>query len=95
MNAVERLVVYTELPSEEQVMLEPVKDLSMSWPSQGAIAFKDVDLVYREGLPTVLKGVSFSVKPGEKVCHSEYAVQRKKLICLRILGGDSRKNWLW
>ncbi|KAF5360312.1 hypothetical protein D9758_009126 [Tetrapyrgos nigripes] len=54
-NAVERLVVYSELPSEDQVTLEPVKDLPMSWPSKGAITFKNVDLVYREGLPVVLK----------------------------------------
>lgn len=40
---------------------------SPSWPSQGAIEFKNVDLAYREGLPDVLRDVSFQVKPGEKV----------------------------
>ncbi|KAJ3537700.1 hypothetical protein NM688_g6639 [Phlebia brevispora] len=38
-----------------------------SWPEKGAIEFKDVDMAYREGLPLVLRGVSFDVKPGEKV----------------------------
>jgi len=67
MNAVERLVVYTELPAEKEVTREPMKDLPASWPSKGEISFRDVDLVYRDGLPLVLKDVSFSVNPGEKV----------------------------
>ncbi|OBZ78499.1 Canalicular multispecific organic anion transporter 1 [Grifola frondosa] len=38
-----------------------------SWPDKGEITFKDVQLAYREGLPLVLNGVSFTVRPGEKV----------------------------
>lgn len=36
------------------------------WPQQGAIEFKDVQMRYREG-PLVLKGVSFSVNPSDKI----------------------------
>lgn len=68
MNAVERLLVYTELPSEEPLDKRPgPTESDASWPAQGEIEFKNVDMAYREGLPLVLKDVSFRVKPGEKV----------------------------
>lgn len=65
MNAVERVLHYTELPPEG----DPVKpdDPPTSWPQNGAISFKNVQLAYRPGLPLVLKDVSFDIKPGEKV----------------------------
>lgn len=56
---------YTELPSEGATTTP--HDPPASWPEQGSIEFKDVDLAYREGLPLVLKGVTFAVNPGEKV----------------------------
>ncbi|KAG6847482.1 hypothetical protein H0H93_007846, partial [Arthromyces matolae] len=65
MNAVERVLHYAELPSEGA--LTTPEDPVASWPSQGRISFSDVDLAYREGLPLVLKNVTFEVKPGEKV----------------------------
>lgn len=69
MNAVERLLVYTELPSEEPLDKRPrLTELDDSWPAQGEIEFSNVDMGYREGLPLVLKDVSFRVKAGEKVC---------------------------
>ncbi|KAI0746725.1 multidrug resistance-associated ABC transporter [Daedaleopsis nitida] len=64
-NAVERILHYTELPSEGAATTP--NDPPPSWPEAGAIEFKDVELAYRPGLPPVLKGVSFQVKPGEKV----------------------------
>jgi ATP-binding cassette, subfamily C (CFTR/MRP), member 1 len=65
MNAVERILVYTELPPEGAE--HTPKDPPPSWPQEGTIHFKDVKLAYRKGLPLVLKGVSFDIKPGEKV----------------------------
>ncbi|GJE92383.1 multidrug resistance-associated ABC transporter [Phanerochaete sordida] len=64
-NAVERVLHYTELPSEGATTTP--HDPPASWPEQGRIEFKEVDLAYREGLPLVLKGVTFEVSPGEKV----------------------------
>ncbi|KAJ3898403.1 multidrug resistance-associated ABC transporter [Lentinula edodes] len=65
MNAVERLLIYAQLPSEER---EPMKPPDVSnWPSQGEIEFNNVSMAYREGLPPVLKNVSFHVKAGEKI----------------------------
>ena len=37
------------------------------WPTKTTIEFQGFRARYREGLPLVLKGVSFSVKQGEKV----------------------------
>lgn len=65
MNAVERVLHYTELPSEGAA--KTPNDPPTSWPSEGKVTFTDVKLAYRKGLPLVLKGISFSVKPGEKV----------------------------
>ncbi|OCH88007.1 multidrug resistance-associated ABC transporter [Obba rivulosa] len=64
-NAVERVLHYTELPSEGE--WETPNDPPPSWPEQGQVEFKNVELAYRPGLPLVLKGVDFSVRPGEKV----------------------------
>ncbi|KAI0701736.1 multidrug resistance-associated ABC transporter [Earliella scabrosa] len=64
-NAVERILYYTELPSEGAATTP--NDPRPSWPEAGAIEFKDVEMAYRPGLPPVLKGVSFEVKPGEKI----------------------------
>jgi ABC-type multidrug transport system fused ATPase/permease subunit len=38
-----------------------------SWPTDGSISFKDVELRYREGKPLVLKGISFDIAAGHKV----------------------------
>jgi len=64
-NAVERILYYIELPSEGDYTKPD--DPPASWPEKGEVQFKDVDLAYREGLPLVLKQVSFAVRPGEKV----------------------------
>ncbi|EJD02283.1 multidrug resistance-associated ABC transporter [Fomitiporia mediterranea MF3/22] len=65
MNAVERVLVYTDLP-REGTATKP-GHVAPSWPEKGEVKFKNVGLAYREGLPLVLKDVSFEVKPGEKV----------------------------
>lgn len=64
MNSVERVLHYAELdPEEKEGRAEPPS----SWPERGAVSFRNVKLAYREGLPLVLKGVSFDVRPAEKV----------------------------
>lgn len=66
MNAVERILVYAELPSEGDATT--TDDPPSSWPDKGGINFDNVEMAYRKGLPLVLNGVSFNVQPGEKVC---------------------------
>jgi ABC-type multidrug transport system fused ATPase/permease subunit len=65
MNAVERVLYYSSLPAEGATTTPD--DPPLSWPDRGQITFTDVAFAYREGLPLVLKNVSFEVKPGEKV----------------------------
>jgi ABC-type multidrug transport system fused ATPase/permease subunit len=65
MNAVERVLHYSELSAEGDVSTPD--DPSISWPEKGEISFTNVAMAYREGLPLVLKNVSFQVRPGEKV----------------------------
>ncbi|KAH8103325.1 P-loop containing nucleoside triphosphate hydrolase protein [Cristinia sonorae] len=64
-NAVERLLYYTELPSEGATTKPD--DPPPTWPEKGAISFNNVEMAYREGLPLVLKGVTFDVNGGEKI----------------------------
>ena len=65
MNAVERVLHYTELPLEGEATTP--NDPPPTWPSKGHISFTNVKLAYRAGLPLVLKGVTFEVRSGEKV----------------------------
>lgn len=81
MNAVERVLYYTELEPEGEATTP--KDPPPSWPSEGGIIFKNVELAYREGLPLVLKDVSFEIKPGEKASLSNCS--RFPRVVLRFL----------
>lgn len=66
MSSVERANFYRrELPQERPGDVEGV--VSETWPSEGNIAFNDVQMRYRKGLPLVLKGVDLVVESGEKV----------------------------
>ncbi|KAL7419852.1 hypothetical protein Q5752_005768 [Cryptotrichosporon argae] len=68
MNAVERILYYSDgsLPQEPshdegEVMPAP------AWPEHGKIQFDNVVMSYREGLPPVLKSISFDIAAGERV----------------------------
>ncbi|TFK36263.1 multidrug resistance-associated ABC transporter [Crucibulum laeve] len=65
MNAVERVLHYSELPAEGEARTP--KDPPPTWPEKGNISFDNVELAYRKDLPLVLKGISFRVNPGEKI----------------------------
>lgn len=66
MNSVERVQEYCQIESEAPEIIESNRPAD-SWPHKGAIDVRDLSLRYAEDLPDVLKNVSFSVKPGEKV----------------------------
>ena len=76
MTSLERLQQYNtdELPQETEYA-EGYDDksaelnmvMSSDWPQKGEIRFNKTTLIYRPGLPPALKGVSFTVKGGEKV----------------------------
>eukprot|EP00177_Eucheuma_denticulatum_P007234 GFKZ01013162.1.p1 GENE.GFKZ01013162.1~~GFKZ01013162.1.p1 ORF type:complete len:1384 (+),score=212.46 GFKZ01013162.1:285-4436(+) len=70
MSSVERANYYSKnLPQEAPATLTPGEgiDVPEGWPAQGQIEVEDVQMRYREGLDLVLKGVSVSIKGGEKV----------------------------
>ncbi|KAI9797008.1 MAG: hypothetical protein M1833_005841 [Piccolia ochrophora] len=65
MNATERLHHYgTQLEEEAPSHLGDVRD---TWPEAGEIIFDNVQMRYREKLPLVLRGLSMSVKGGERI----------------------------
>lgn len=89
MNAVERVLVYTDLPPEGDTRTP--NDPSVCWPENGEIKFIDAELAYREGLPLVLKGISFEVAPGEKV-HSFSSSVLDICLTAESTGGYSRSH---
>ncbi|KAK8136839.1 hypothetical protein PG984_004779 [Apiospora sp. TS-2023a] len=63
MNAAERVVEYTELPTEDL----GGEDAPAAWPTEGRVEVNDLVVGYAEDLPPVLKGLSFSVNRNERV----------------------------
>ncbi|KAI0048026.1 multidrug resistance-associated ABC transporter [Auriscalpium vulgare] len=69
LNSVERLVEYLDLPQEPPAIIESARPPAY-WPSsdsQSLIVVEDLVVKYAPELPPVLHGVSFSLKPGERV----------------------------
>ncbi|XP_062857046.1 ATP-binding cassette sub-family C member 5 [Trichomycterus rosablanca] len=67
-TSVERINHYiktleTEAPQEISDLSAPAAD----WPQEGSISFQNVELRYRHELPLVLKDLTFSIRPEEKV----------------------------
>ncbi|KAG7096565.1 hypothetical protein E1B28_003986 [Marasmius oreades] len=69
MNSVERIVYYADHVEQEAAHELPGDGKAKIglWPTEGKVEFKDVVMSYRPGLPAVLKGISLTVTPGEKV----------------------------
>lgn len=65
MNTAERVLHYANLVAEAATHTKD--DPPAEWPTRGAVTFDNVVLKYREDLPPVLKGTTFSIKAGEKV----------------------------
>jgi len=63
MVALERLRSYTQLVHEPPLQQEADGDLGQ-WPTEGRIEFCDVTMRYREDLPRVLNGISFTIPGG-------------------------------
>jgi ABC-type multidrug transport system fused ATPase/permease subunit len=63
MNSTERIVEYTKLPIEDQGGAHP----PAAWPTDGRVEVDDLYVTYAPDLPPVLKGITFDVKPRERV----------------------------
>lgn len=66
MNSIERVKYYIDCP-REALFDKPQTDPGPQWPRQATVAFNDVCARYRPGLPFVVKDLTFSVRPGQKV----------------------------
>lgn len=67
MTSVERVLEYTEIEKEPSFESKPDKKPPPSWPTKGAISFEKTVLRYDPDAEPVLHGVSFCIKPQEKV----------------------------
>ncbi|XP_051715807.1 ATP-binding cassette sub-family C member 5 isoform X1 [Ctenopharyngodon idella] len=67
-TSVERINHYIKnLESEGPRQITGSSASASSWPANGRITFQNVEMRYRDGLPLVLKNISFSVLPEETV----------------------------
>ncbi|CAG8548825.1 3767_t:CDS:10, partial [Scutellospora calospora] len=64
--SVERVKEYIDLPSEAPAVI-PNNRPAPAWPQNGLIEYQNYSTRYRSGLELVLKGISFLVKPKEKI----------------------------
>jgi ABC-type multidrug transport system fused ATPase/permease subunit len=67
MNSVERVVFYATCVEQEAPHGLPAKSPPSTWPANGHVELKDVVFNYRPELPLVLKGISMTVRAGEKI----------------------------
>ena len=67
MNSVERIVYYARDLEQEPPHKIPERKPTASWPKDGKLEIKDAVLKYRPELPLVLKGLSMTVRGGEKI----------------------------
>ncbi|KAK5952602.1 hypothetical protein OHC33_006194 [Knufia fluminis] len=62
-NAIERVVEYSNLQIEDQ----GGNDAPAAWPTKGEIEVDDLVVSYAPDLPPVLKNLTFSVRPNERI----------------------------
>ncbi|KAI1375361.1 P-loop containing nucleoside triphosphate hydrolase protein [Hypoxylon crocopeplum] len=63
MNAAERIVEYTELPTESLEGANP----PAAWPTEGRVEVNDLVVSYADDLPPILKGLSFTIERNERI----------------------------
>ena len=69
MQSVETMVHYSRGDQIEQEAPHEIEDKKHppEWPANGSIEFENIVLQYRPGLPYVLKGLSLTIRGGEKI----------------------------
>lgn len=63
MNAAERIFEYRDLTTEVQTG----EEVPASWPQEGRVEVKDLEIGYADGLPSVLKGLSFTAEKNQRI----------------------------
>ena len=69
MTSVERLAQYADLPPEIRPGQKQLPPPSSDWPQHGAIKFDKLRYAHYPKGPDILRGLSFEIKPREKVSH--------------------------
>ena len=86
---------YTELKSEApwKSQQEPPAD----WPNKGQVTFSHVNLSYSPNGPLVLKDISFSFQPSEKVRIADQMQVPGRFYMLLFCksGWHCGSNWCW
>ena len=73
MVSAERVMAYTKLEPEASLETEPPTDKPPSdWPLKGLVELEDLSYRHSSEGPLVLKGVSCTIKSGEKVIQHYY-----------------------
>lgn len=65
MTSVERVITYTQI--EQEPGYEYQHQPPQNWPQLGQVSVENLGLVYYEGGPNILKDVSFTIDPHEKI----------------------------
>ena len=81
MISVERVLEYTQLPSEAALESAADKKPPSSWPATGLITARNVCLRYSPGAPLVLKDLTFVINGKEKVIHAKLSFTGIKNKC--------------
>ena len=63
MNAAERIFEYADLEVEKQDGEAP----PAAWPSEGRLEVDNLEVGYAEGLPNILKGLSFRAEANQRI----------------------------
>ncbi|WCJ38679.1 ABC transporter C family member 3 [Euphorbia peplus] len=66
MISVERILQFTEIPSEAPLVIENVRP-NLEWPSDGKIELVNLCVQYRPSLPMVLKSITCTFPGGKKI----------------------------
>lgn len=67
MNAVERILEYTDRKPEEYEAAWETKEKLNNWPEGGEFSLENISYQYREDKPIIIDNISFSINKGEKI----------------------------
>ncbi|CAM9405941.1 unnamed protein product [Chrysoparadoxa australica] len=65
--AVERVLAYSRVDQEAALYSSPGHAPPSDWPPNGEVVATNLSCAYREDMPNILKGLTFRIKPGQRV----------------------------